>query len=215
MITSYNEMPIGIYLRLAALIDADERQDLAIVALMSGKTEDELLSLPLAEYYPLRDGCAFLFYEPKPSPVRRSYTCGDFTLRAPKDFRYLSVAQYQDFLEFNKADDIVGMLSCALVPEGCEYGELAQYDPLEVQAAIRDHLPVTDALALRDFFADACRKSIAATLRSSARKTRGRIPKATRTEMKAVADSLRDGDFSPGWPKSPLAVYALGMKYTD
>lgn len=155
MIDNYNQVSVGLYAKLVALAEGGrDEADLEAVALLSGKSTDELLQMPIPEYTVLRAKAAFLYYEPTKHPLRDAYQCGPYKLVLVKDERKLTTAQYCDFQEYSKqeGDHLPEMLSVFLIPEGCTYNE--GYDILDVQAAIRDNLCFLDAYAVADFFRD-------------------------------------------------------------
>ena len=161
MITTFADLTLGAMLRLTAIpddMDALDRQ-VAILAVLSGCTEDEILALPLAEYSRRVAASRFLDRVLPQRLPQRSYKCGPFTLVPVKDFKKITTAQFVDFKTFTDqagGDErklsalTVELLSCMLIPEGRDYCD--GYDPIDVQAAIRDHLRADDAVALSAFF---------------------------------------------------------------
>ena len=161
MITTFADLTLGAMLRLTAIpddMDALDRQ-VAILAVLSGCTEDEILALPLAEYSRRVAASRFLDRDLPQRLPQRSYKCGPFTLVPVKDFKKITTAQFVDFKTFTDqagGDDrklsalTVELLSCMLTPEGRDYCD--GYDPIDVQSAIRDHLRADDAVALSAFF---------------------------------------------------------------
>ena len=156
MITTYEALTMGQYQEIDRITRDPAREELetqvGILAILTGKTEPELLRLPLAEYTTLAGQSAFLREPLAQVPkVRREYECGPFKLRPAKDYTRLTTGQYIDFQGFTKNElDFCGLLSVLMVPAGKTYGE--GYDPLEVREAIRDHLPMPDGMALIAFF---------------------------------------------------------------
>lgn len=161
MITTFADLTLGAMLRLSAIpddMDALDRQ-VAILAILSNQTEDEILALPLAEYSRRVAASRFLDRDLPQRLPQRSYKCGPFTLVPVKDFKKITTAQFVDFKTFTDqagGDErklsalTVELLSCMLTPEGRDYCD--GYDPIDVQAAIRDHLRADDAVALSAFF---------------------------------------------------------------
>lgn len=149
MIKSYEEMSLAVYKKLSDLMK-EKDNDLAIVALLSGKTEDELLDMPLAEYEKLREQAGFLAYEPKMHSVQNSYKVGDMTLVPLRKTKNISTAQYIDCKEYIKmGGDLEQMLSVFLIPEGHKYND--GYDVEDVQKAILS-MGILDIISLQCFF---------------------------------------------------------------
>lgn len=157
MITSYNEMPIGIYQRL---LDIDRQQlspeetQLKRIALLTDIAEEELLTMPIAEFKLYSSRTLFLT-EPLPEPrkiIPYAYKIGKYDLMLHSNLESITTAQYIDFQAYCKEADshIVEILSVFLVPKGCRY--LEGYNVNDVQRAIRDNLSVVDTLTLNAFF---------------------------------------------------------------
>ena len=119
-------------------------------------SEDEVLRLPLDTFTRYSSATRFLEAECPENlipAVAKSYPVGGFVLVPVTDMREVTAAQYIDFQTFAPDADahLVELLSVSLVPEGMTYND--GYDLADVQAAIREHLSVQDALALvADFF---------------------------------------------------------------
>lgn len=194
MITTFADLTLGAMLRLYAIpddMDALDRQ-VAILAILSNCTEDEILALPLAEYSRRVAASRFLDRDLPQRLPQRSYKCGPFTLVPVKDFKKITTAQFVDFKTFTDqagGDErklsalTVELLSCMLTPEGRDYCD--GYDPIDVQAAIRDHLRADDAVALSAFF-------LARWMRLSRRILASSRRIARRNKMKGTLDKIRE-----------------------
>lgn len=216
MITDYEHLPVGTY---EAVLEASkvEDNDLAIVSALSGKTEDELLNMPLTEYRTLADGASFLFYLPQGAKVRKTYEVGDFRLCFDQRADKITTAQYIDFKEYAKAGetDIVKYLAIVLIPEGKRYND--GYDLDAVISAIREHLPITDAIGVRDFFVSRLRKLTAASLTYSQRLMRRTQDTEKAKEIQEKIAELqrffKSGAGSTMWNMLRLSHAGLGMEY--
>lgn len=155
MITTYEALSIGQYQEIDRITRAglDELEtQVAVLSILTGKSEAQLLRLPLAEYTETAGKAAFLRKPLETVPaVRKEYRVGEFTLRPCQDYRKLTAGQYIDFQTFTRGElDFCGLLSVLLVPAGCKYGE--GYDTAEVRNAIAGSLPMPDGMALIAFF---------------------------------------------------------------
>ena len=157
MITSYKELPVGLWLDIRKI--QEETHDpvdarVAIVAILTGKTEREILNAPLSESSEWFARAEFLETpDPDiPSRIAASYKAGPFDLVPTTDLRKITTAQYIDFQNFAPEGErkLVELLSVFLIPKGLDYNE--GYDIAEVQQAIREDLSVLDTLALSAFF---------------------------------------------------------------
>ncbi len=188
MITSHNELPLGDYLDILALQeremdDIDRR--IAILAILTGKTEREILNAPITDVSAWSDAAGFLERPVHVAPrIASSYRLGGFDLVPTTDLRKITTAQYIDFKTFCPEGDprLVELISVILIPRGKTYAD--GYDIAEVQDAIRRELMVSDVLALSAFFLT----KYAALIRTS----RSFLARLARTEKdKAKAARIR------------------------
>jgi hypothetical protein len=165
IIDNYRDLSIGMYLDIC---EVDRREDLeeinkqvCIISILSGMAEEDILDLPLEEYKELAAQTKYLSH-PYDGEIltAKSYIIGKWTLIPVEDFRKVTTAQYIDFQTFAKdaEKNIAEILSTMLIPKGKKYNN--DYDVLEVQRALREHLSVADALSLLAFFFVQYRQSI-------------------------------------------------------
>ena len=165
IIDNYRDLPIGLYLEIC---DIDRREDLedinkqvSIISVLTGMAEEDIYNLPLDEYRQLAAKSQYLRHPYEGEVLTaKNYIVGKFTLVPVEDYRKITTAQYIDFQTFAKdvERNIVEILSCMLIPKGKKYNQ--DYDVLEVQKALREHLCVADALSLLAFFFVQYRQSI-------------------------------------------------------
>lgn len=196
IIDSYARLPMGTYYDIQA-VNADEtREDVdkqvGIIALLTNKSEREILTMPLADYSELAAAAEFLGEQPRiPHRIADAYVCGDFKLKPTRDLTKITTAQYIDFQTFAPEGEAkaVELLSVFLVPEGRAYND--GYDIADVQAAIRSNLTVLDALALTAFFLRRYAALIKATETSLSRRIRKERNKAKREKIETAMERLR------------------------
>ena len=198
MITSYRQLPLGLYEEILR-INADTADELErqarIIAVLDGTTYEQVLDLPLADYAERAAAAAFLAQEDKGDHrMADAYKLGGFTLVPVRDFTKLTAGQYIDFQTYTKAgyeDHIVEILSVVLVPKGHKYGD--GYEFAAVQAAIRQHLCVSDALAVLAFFFVALKDLIGSSLtysRTLAKRLKGKAAKEMLERIAAAEATL-------------------------
>ncbi len=165
IIDNYRNLPIGKYLEICELsrdesIDALTQQ-VRTISILTGMTDDEVLSLPILEYKELAGKTMFLEkeYDGK-LMVAKSYGLGGMELIPVKDFTKITTAQYVDYQNLSKEGDkfLVETLSTLLIPKGKKYND--GYDIADVHKAIRENLSVADVLSLSAFFLELWVKSI-------------------------------------------------------
>lgn len=208
IIDNYRDLPLGKYEEIVHLCreemtEVDRR--VAIIAVLAGLTEDEVLRLPLDVFtdYSARSRFAERECPENMVPaVVKSYALGGMVLVPVTDIRKITAAQYIDFQNFaqDKENHFIELLSCFLVPRGMEYNE--GYDVLDVHNAIREEMSVAQAIALLAFFFNGWAKSIRNTLSSSGRMVRRIKDPETR---KALAMKIQDLlDSFPGGAGTPM-----------
>lgn len=158
MITSYKQLPVGLYLDICEASQDASMDELAkqvrILALLSGTTDDEILNMPIADYQKAVVASDFLQREYQPSGrCASSYKVGGYDLRPFADWTKMTAAQFIDYQTYagkGTEPHIVEIVSVVLVPAGKKYGD--GYDVADVQRAIRDNLSVADVLDIVAFF---------------------------------------------------------------
>lgn len=158
MITSYKQLPVGLYLDICEASQDESMDELAkqvrILALLSGTTDDEILNMPIADYQRAVVASDFLQREYQPaSRCASSYKVGGYDLRPFADWTKMTAAQFIDYQTYagkGTEPHIVEIVSVVLVPAGKKYGD--GYDVADVQRAIRDNLSVADVLDIVAFF---------------------------------------------------------------
>ena len=208
MIRSYEQLTLGKYEEIVALLKDQTLDDLQlqaeVIGILNDKTADEVLSLPLEEYQMLAYAAKFLEEVPEPKPrCAKSYNLAYTTSEGKREelvliptcsARQMTTAQYIDFQNFNaQGDKITETLSCLLVPLGKRYCE--DYDPAEVPAAIRQSLPVLPALQLLAFFFESFARFTRATLISSwwALKAKRNKTEKEKEELRKIRTLLKNG----------------------
>ena len=196
MITSYEQMPVGVYckMREAMREDAEDARLVGLVAALAGMPRDAVLDEPLADFTEQVSRASFVLEYPRAAAVRKEYELRGRKYKATLRREDITAGQFIDWQELAKRegaeDSWAEFLSVILVPVGHRYGE--GYDIGEVQEAIRAELCILDAVALRAFFLVASGPSLTSSLRCLAammRKMGSR--KAARREYKRVIREAR------------------------
>lgn len=207
IIDNYRDLPYGKYEEIVRLCETemtDVDRKVAVISVLTGKTEDEVLRLPLDVFTRYSAATRFLEAECPENlipAVSKTYPVGGFVLVPVADMRKVTAAQYIDFQTFAEDRDhrAVEMLSCFLIPRGCDYND--GYDVLDVHRAIREEMSVATVLSLLAFFFKSWLQSTRDTLIYSRREARRiRNPErraAMLTAIAALRDSLTAGDGSP------------------
>lgn len=205
MISRWEDLPIGTYLRLCDAVQVKDElsRRIAMVSVLSGLSEEEIDELSLTEYLTYQDSLKFLddrFKEPKP---RREYILGGTEYTAVERFDKITTGQFISYEEYLKMEDnIIPMLSVCLVPKGHKFGD--GYDMDKVREDISRYLSTPDAYALRNFLWLSLRRYVEATLTYSIWTTRVNL-RMPRKERKAQVRTLREARRSlasgDGWPR--------------
>lgn len=157
IIDNYRDLPIGMYLDICEIdrrTDIDElHKQVGIISLLSGMAEEDIYALPIGDYKTLASKTRYLSH-PYDGEVltAKVYSLDGWVLQPVQDFRKITTAQYIDFQTFVKGGEhnIVEIISTMLVPKGKKYNQ--DYDVVELQKSLREHLSVADALSLFAFF---------------------------------------------------------------
>jgi len=205
MIHNYDSLPIGKHIDIIDIANRDGLEDIekqvAILSILTDKSEDVLLDLPIAEYSEMAKQAKFLEDMPAKQDGRRiagTYRLGNLTLVPVKDIGRMTTAQYIDFQTYTQDTmrNLPQILSCLLIPQGKKYN--TDYDIIEVQDAIRTHLSVTDCNRLSAFFLRRWRISIKGMLIYS------------RWQIKRVKDKSKRAQLMQEAQKVATLLSALG-----
>lgn len=187
IIDSFSKLPIGKYEEILAISreDAEEiDKSVAILSVLTGHPEEEILHLPIAEFTELSAKAQFLTADGfRGGRMAKKYILGDWVLHPVTDYRRLETAQYLDFQTYvaDLENRMVELVSVLLVPKGKRYNE--GYDILELQKAIRENMTVTEGATIVGFFLTLCSRSIKDSLRFSKRMAKGIRDREKRTEI--------------------------------
>ena len=197
MIDNYESMPFEMFKRLLKACEEatdDTQRTVSVLAILTGKSEDEILNLSLSEYGRLAQIAQFIGTAPHNVPVRLEYKLGDMVLVPTLRIKDMTAGQFIDFQQYVKDEDKdIELLSCLMIPKGHNY--MDGYDVEEVQKTLRQHLLTRDAIALKSFFIVSSVASLPRILTSS-EELRKKLTREQRREMRRaerVMRSLKDG----------------------
>lgn len=169
MIDNYNDLSLGLFLDIDAVLHSDAEEidkQVDIIALLTGEDRDTILALPLEEYAALSAKTDYLRHECPPATAPDRVIVGGLVLNPVRDFTKINTAQYVDFQTFSKGlpGRLPELLSVLLVPDTAR-GYNEGYNVADVQDAVRS-LPLPVALGLAGFFFACLSASIADSLTS-------------------------------------------------
>lgn len=193
LIKGWKDLNVGTYQKILTNTFNPEDPDgiYVLTGLIYGLSKEEVMELPLAETQSLIKSIEFLQTKPRPIMIKREYDLGGkkYILQAEVD--EITTAQYIDFNNTPKsADNMAELLAIFLIPKGKTYNK--GYDYREAVQDIEDHLSVSDALAISDFFTFSWRLLMQQTT-SVAKKALKQAKKdgaITKQEQKEIAEKL-------------------------
>ena len=152
------------------------------IAVLDGVTVKEVEELPYAVLLLKARGLRFLQQSPIASIVKPKYKINGKTYIPTLNPAELTTAQYIDFqVRATEApDDLAGLLSVILIPEGHKYNE--GYSSDEVREEIYKNFPIEDAMGLSAFFFALWKKSTRRLLRETKKQYRELKRMKNRTE---------------------------------
>lgn len=172
---TWKDITIEKYGKIAALQESGLGEiDLiaAVISIIDGSTVKEVEEIPYGTLLLKARGLRFLQSDPIPSIVKKSYNLNGVKYIPTLNPAELTTAQYIDFQvrATQDAEDLAGLLSVLLIPEGHKYNE--GYSADQVKEDINKFLPIEDAMGLSSFFFYLWKKSIRRLLRESKRTLR-------------------------------------------
>ena len=127
--SSWNEVTLNEFIQLTQIIQSEIPEDYQlsnIVSVLTGKTLNEIESLPLSEYKKLASQLDFLNETPQRKETHSDhYEINGVTYDLKADLSNLTTAQYIDYMNYSKEDPIdqTKILSCFLVPTNHSYND--------------------------------------------------------------------------------------------
>lgn len=187
MIDNYADLTLGTYLDIDEVLNTEAEEidkQVAIVSILSGIREEELLQMPLPDYAVMAVKTDFLKKPCPLAPLPDELVFDGVRYIPTKDFINLTTAQFVDFQTFAKKGTAAmpELLSVLLIPEGHRYND--GYDLARLRESIKGQ-PLAVALSLSAFFFDSFRTSCEVTITSSikaAKKTKDKKMRAQITE---------------------------------
>ena len=133
--------------------DDDITKNVKLVAVITGKDENDVWNMDMAEAGEYISRLQFLNKFELPKTPNMKIKLPNYDLVVIKDLTKINVAQYVDFQNFVKMPMKEGMekiLSIFLIPEGCKYND--GYDIIDLQKEIRENLSFRVGEGLLSFF---------------------------------------------------------------
>lgn len=167
---TWKDITIEKYERIAELqTEALSEIDLvaSTIAILDGTKLSEVEEMPYSVLLLKARGLRFLQSNPLPSLVKKTYELGGVKYIATLKPEQLTTAQYIDFQvrATDAPEDLAGILSVILIPEGHKYNE--GYSSDETREAIYKNMAIEDAMGLSAFFFVLWKKSTNKLLRLS------------------------------------------------
>lgn len=172
---TWKDITIEKYDKILALQQQDLNETdlvVATLAILEGTTVKAIENQPYALLLLKAKNLRFLNDKPLASLVKRVYELNGKRYVPTLNPALLTTAQYIDFqVRATEApEDLAGLLSIILIPEGKKYNE--DYLSDEVREDIYKYLPIEDGMGLSAFFFTLWKKSTRRLLRQSKRQYR-------------------------------------------
>lgn len=205
MINSFDKMSLPLFYEVKEILDADlDMLDLEVnlIALLSNKTQDEVLNMDLDKFSSMTKELSFLSEGITPKTPEMKYRIDGMTLKVQINPDDMTVAQYVDYNTYMQMEDglerTLGLLSVFLIPKGKKYGE---YDINEVKVRLRK-MTIVDVTDLSAFFLEWFKELTKAThiyltKKMEKMKAKETNPQVRKMMMEAVENLQRSGAMLP------------------
>lgn len=198
MIKSWDKVSINLFKKMRN-VPQDDDYTFNLIALLTGKTLDEVLEQPLAITSMESKNLVFIENPPRTGMVKLSYKLGDTKYVPRFTVDNLTTAQYIDFqcLGNGGEDNITETLACVLIPEGKKYN--TGYTKEQAIKDIGENMSIEDALSVCGFFTKWSEILLRRTMRSYKRILRRAIRKAPTKEVRKQTKEAYKEFCSLGW----------------
>lgn len=156
MITSYEEMSVGIFMEVKDILmdktTSELEKRVRLLAILNNKSEEEIMGIPISKLTSMVSSMEFLSQQPKTKTPPNEITLNGNVYEIKYDVQNITTAQYIDFQTFIKDYDkyMVELASIVIIPKGKKYNE--GYDIVAVQRDIRDYMSIVDLSSVCFFF---------------------------------------------------------------
>lgn len=147
---NWKDITVDKYLQMQAVDEEDDTyREIAYMAILLDKTEDELLDMPLTKFQKLRQECEWVNTAPKVSPhLPKKIKINGVKCEVVKSVTKLTTAQFIDYNNYAAEQMVPEMLSVFIIPKGKKYGD---YDLDKHIEGIRN-MSLETALGILYFF---------------------------------------------------------------
>lgn len=161
-----------------------------VLAIVEGKTLDDILNTPMSKLEGLMKDIQFLYSEPRVPFVKFKFDLNGSKYKIWMKPTEMSVAQYIDFttLAPKYTTNLSQFLSTVVIPEGHKYND--GYDLDKAIKDIGEYMPVTDGLAVAGFFLTWFETYAHLSLKSSIRKLKVLVRREKNPELKQKYQEL-------------------------
>lgn len=198
MINKWSEVSINLFKKMRN-VPQDDDYTFNLIALLTGKSLDEILEQPLAVTSYESSQLEFICHEPKTGIVKLKYKLGNTVYKPQFDITNLTTAQYIDFQCLGKDSDMLETLACVLVPEGMKYN--TGYSKEEAMKEIGEYMSIEDALSVCSFFTKWSELLLHRMAKKFKRMFRKSIRKAPTKELRKQMKGVYKGLSSLGWER--------------
>lgn len=203
MIDSYSKLTIAKYREFTEieLAESDIDAVVNILSLLTDKSPESIMTLPIPEFKELIKKMSFLKEKPNFDKCPNSLVINGQKYYIDKDVKNMSVGQYIDYKQYYKEqDDLIKnlhyIMTIFIIPEGHKYGE--GYNLADLAEIFNENLSIETAVGISNFFFRKSEKFIRCFLtylllkmRKTARKEKDKEVKAKMMEAVKQMEELR------------------------
>lgn len=203
MIDSYSKLTIAKYREFTEieLAESDIDAVVNILSLLTDKSPESIMALPIPEFKELIKKMSFLKEKPNFDKCPNSLVINGQKYYIDKDVKNMSVGQYIDYKQYYKEqDDLIKnlhyIMTIFIIPEGHKYGE--GYNLADLAEIFNENLSIETAVGISNFFFRKSEKFIRCFLtyllwkmRKTARKEKDKEVKAKMMEAVKQMEELR------------------------
>lgn len=190
MIDSYSKLTIAKYREFTEieLAESDIDAVVNILSLLTDKSPESIMALPIPEFKELVKKMSFLKERPNLDKCPNSLVINGQKYYIDKDVKNMSVGQYIDYKQYYKEqDDLIKnlhyIMTIFIIPEGHKYGE--GYNLADLAEIFNENLSIETAVGISNFFFRKSEKFIRCFLTYLLLKMRKTVRKEKDKEVKA------------------------------
>lgn len=192
IIKDWRDITLGQFIEISSVLNTEYEDEIEKgIALVSVTYGIDANTIPFSDFKKLLETLKFTSQPMVKKKVVSTYTLNGRKYGVDLGYTAFTTSQYIDFQSYSKQNDLVGVLSAVVIPDGKAYN--SDYDIEEVKNDLLE-MSVADAMSIINFFLLASKTFTKRLAHYLTRMLRRRLKKAklTKEQMREVESKMKE-----------------------